>query len=107
MSNIHVTQAFAQHRETLDEGSLRAKYPNLVEITVSGKGDFPMDMLRYCRCWPCDGTSAANLITPSYPEQDGREVSMHLAGPDNEAQVQGYADRFASFGWSISEVRIY
>ena len=105
MSNINVSQAFEDYRDSLVSTFIPS--PELVQITVSGKGDFPMDMLRYTRSWPCEGHSAANLITPSYRETDPREVTLHLAGPDSESLVQNYAARFASFGWVITDVRVY
>ena len=53
-----------------------------IEFTVTGKGVFPFDMLRYDRCYPVDNSS------PLYPNND------------NYADRQGiltYSDRSARF----------
>jgi len=79
----------------------------IIDFVVAGRGDFPMDMLRYDECWPQD-TSDASLIARSLYEgvnADGRlgewvirlrRFSEHKIGPT--------VARWESFGWKVTEI---
>ena len=75
------------------------------EITVTGKGEFPFDMLRYSRCWPVDGESANNLCTPDTLSKysDKRTVRLGMIGHITEAT--SCIERFKSFNWAAEEFR--
>lgn len=63
------------------------------EFTVRGHigfhSMFPMDMLRYDRCWPASGAEAAKMI----PCNDAVEITLHGLGCTR--------DRWRSFGWEV------
>lgn len=68
------------------------------EFTVTGRFDFPFDMLRYDRCWP----KAEDQITAMAPHSRGslhRETrSVRMRGL-NEPTI----GRWHSFGWDVSD----
>lgn len=74
--------------------------PNKVyvfRIKVLGRGDFPVDMLRYDRCVPERSEDVFSVDT----RNDGRSVQLlqyclTKAGPT--------VDRWKSFGWSVDSV---
>ncbi len=80
---------------------------HLRHFTVRGRGEFPLDMLRYDCCWPRRGDDVAKItpiyatITPeSKDEMATRDVRLvkyaHLKrGPFVEA------GRWRSFGWEV------
>lgn len=60
-----------------------------ITFTVTGSGAFPLDMLRYDRCWPKHEAQTSRLL----PQHDRREVVMEgLRAPT--------VARWASFGWT-------
>jgi hypothetical protein len=56
---------------------------------VTGRGDFPCDMLRYDACWPATGTDAAKMFLPS---KNHRSILMR-------SYKQPEIGRWSSFGW--------
>jgi len=63
------------------------------EYFVSGRGDFPYDMLRYDNAWPATGEDAARL----FYLDDRREVrSIRM-----RSYQRPTIDRWSSFGWSV------
>jgi hypothetical protein len=70
-----------------------------LEITVEGKGHFPLDMLRYSCCWPVHPQDVANIEPRDeldyYKEQ--RSVTVGFTGTMGNAL--NCCERFASFGW--------
>lgn len=69
-----------------------------VDFKVSGRGDFPYDMLRYDQCWPADQDSAAKFHH-SY-NRDRREVKLRIFGDEAEITF----GRWSSFLWPVIEV---
>lgn len=61
----------------------------LRHFTVTGSGQFPMDMLRYDNCWPYTSEDAVNMT------EHGRR-SIHLVTRYRGAPTAG---RWASFAW--------
>ena len=62
------------------------------EFYVSGRGDFPVDMLRYDQCWPLGPTDAAML----YPTvRDHRFAAIASNTPPTP-------ERWRSFGWVVT-----
>ncbi len=73
-------------------------------FTVQGKGDFPIDMLRYDQCYPATGVDAAAIeatkdrFADAKSRREVREIrlwkiSRTMVGPTN--------DRWASFMWKV------
>ena len=79
----------------------KSKDMYVTDFYVTGKGEFPLDMLRYDCCYPYSGEDAAKFRTPDTLEEykalrTVRLVSCSYSGPT--------ADRWSSFGWSASPV---
>lgn len=69
-------------------------------FTVTGRGRFPMDMLRYDHCFP-DSSEDAAKITRCLEAPDAEEVSIKLIsyfGHPNKPTVQ----RWRSFSWNVT-----
>lgn len=62
---------------------------------VSGKGVFPVDMLRHDRCWPADGDSVA-----MFDIRDKRSIRLK----SYQMPAEG---RWLSFGWSVGRDKLY
>ncbi len=74
----------------------RGELFHVKHFTVEGVGEFPLDMLRYDRCWPKTGfdvdrmaldhsvTRAVELVTHRRPQQEVATI-----------------DRWHSFGWTV------
>ena len=77
------------------------------EITVTGKGDFPLDMLRYSQCCPVNVEDVANMERPRVGADSDEELAyfkvprtVRVNLHDNYAVAANCVARFASFGWS-------
>jgi hypothetical protein len=66
--------------------------------TVEGRMSFPLDMLRYDRCWPADGDSAAEIYA-SFDRTERGTFKVNLVS-DNKPT----SGRWQSFLWSVKEV---
>ena len=64
----------------------------LYTFWVTGRGDFPVDMLRYDRASPVTGSDGDNM----FESRELRSVSMRSYHEPTIA-------RWASFGWSVGE----
>lgn len=63
------------------------------EYFVTGRGDFPIDMLRYDGAWPASGEDAARLVLLD-DRRDLRSVRLRSYNAPTLA-------RWMSFGWSV------
>ena len=76
-------------------------------VTVTGRGHFPVDMLRYDACWPSDD-HAVEVITfagdNSLDEPD-QFYTCDLTRVSTNPNDNPTSARWASFGWSVSRVR--
>lgn len=71
---------------------------SLTQFTVSGNSRFPMDMLRYDKCWPADTTSALGILrTAAEDEYETFTFVMHTWS------VGITPDRWRSFGWTVTD----
>lgn len=70
----------------------------IVKFCVTGKGAFPVDMLRHDDCWPADGHSADNLLTP-VGEKALRDVTLYTRRGDCPTVA-----RWNSFGWGCNVI---
>lgn len=67
-----------------------------LRFTVYGKGQFPLDMLRYDSCWPRFELEARVLAEPK-----GKEIhTVHLC-KHVESHGEVTPERWASFGWTL------
>lgn len=70
------------------------------EFVVSGRGEFPFDMLRRDECWPVDTQSASNMAldnsTVTAFRRD-RRVQLRSNGPVT-------IRRWNSFGWKVEMI---
>jgi len=70
---------------------------NALTFTVTGRGAFPMDMLRYDICWPANETMS-NLISDAFFHQPHRStISLKGLKPPTFA-------RWRSFGWEVVDL---
>jgi len=70
-----------------------AAAPKQFEFTVTGTGQFPVDMLRYDSCWPATESDSTRL--GGGPVMEPRSVTVRgLRRPT--------VGRWKSFGWSVS-----
>lgn len=72
-------------------------------FTVRGRGEFPLDMLRYDTCWPRRGEDV-HRIEPSYATGEGdlskREVNLAMYTPIKRGPFTTW-ERWNSFGWQV------
>ena len=64
-------------------------------FTVTGRGEFPFDMLRYDATFPLTEQDAFNI--PNRKEAEPRSVTLVSAMPPTPA-------RWQSFGWNCSKL---
>jgi hypothetical protein len=74
----------------------------LQKATVTGRGGFPLDMLRYDSCWPSSPDDVSK-IHASFIERD--TYSITLSRTTDSARSQWTADRWFSFGWALQEIQ--
>jgi len=72
-----------------------------IEFTVSGKGSFPFDMLRYDRCYPIE-TGFDYMVT-------AKGVRSLRMGSVRRSIVDAYPTvaRWQSFGWIVTRLEVY
>lgn len=69
----------------------------LVEFTVLGRGEFPLDMLRYDQCWPKRESVDVIAIGRTFDRRHARDAhDITLVG-----LRQPTAARWKSFGWEV------
>ena len=69
------------------------------EITVQGRGHFPIDMLRYSQCYPKGAQDVENIESKTGRAAGVRMVTLCLDHASVVAAHQCIV-RFDSFGWS-------
>lgn len=84
-------QRYVEQRLAADE-----KPKSYFRYWVTGRGEFPFDMLRYDSAWPYDGDAAVRMA--------GRGDTVR--GQPRSVQLASYREptvgRWSSFGWSMS-----
>lgn len=64
-------------------------------FTVAGKGTFPVDMLRYDRCFPARDSDVVRSLA------DGqREITLATCAPRKVGHLVT-EKRWATFGWTV------
>lgn len=80
----------------------------LKTFTVRGRGEFPLDMLRYDSCWPATGEDVAK-IAPTYElaktreEMAVREVTLKKY-VERKTSIVTSDRRWDSFHWQVIKV---
>lgn len=72
-------------------------------FTVQGRGQFPLDMLRYDRCWP-RGETDANVAQSSSERAVGEARLVELTATDRPSYWTPTEGRWRSFGWVVASV---
>ena len=67
------------------------------EYYVTGRGQFPLDMLRHDDCWPATSSDAALIDKEDYKEH--RSILMHSYHEPTVA-------RWQSFVWSVGKEKL-
>lgn len=70
---------------------------SIFTFTVSGTGEFPVDMMRFERAWP-RAPSDSKKIQESDPSSGRFEVDLQSADPPSQK------GRWGSFGWRIEKI---
>jgi hypothetical protein len=65
------------------------------EVTVRGRGTFPLDMLRYDRCIP---TSESDTNRMHYPQLEYQIFKLYRLSSEGTKATAG---RWKSFGWEV------
>jgi hypothetical protein len=63
-------------------------------FTVSGRGAFPLDMLRYDSCWPNSEADTSAIDEP----RERRKVTLRTY-----SNYSPTIDRWESFGWRVDD----
>lgn len=71
--------------------------PHLFKFSVTGRGIFPLDMLRFDSCWPRFQGDTGTLYG-SLTEKDAATRTVHLIGLQTPS-----IGRWQSFGWQVKE----
>lgn len=93
---IPTTERYRYFQHTLD-ASMKPRYR--YHYFVTGRGEFPLDMLRYDCAWPLD-SEAATRMAGGY---GGHPVTQGLRSVHLVSYREPTIDRWASFGWSVGQ----
>lgn len=72
----------------------------LWKFKVSGKGRFPVDMLRYDNCWPIESEDATKILDQK------TDRTLGIGRPQRSIELYTHRkggptiDRWKSFGWN-------
>jgi len=72
-----------------------------IKFTVEGLGEFPLDMLRYDRCFPRTGMDCDSITYKG----ERRQVTLVALNRDSYLWKPTYG-RWESFGWNVVEVEV-
>lgn len=72
---------------------------------VRGRGEFPVDMLRYDRCSPFRESDSANVQCGHGPEREVEVIAIREGGNRIKNYMPFTHARWESFGWKIVDVR--
>jgi len=71
-------------------------------FTVTGRGRFPFDMLRYDQCWPCTQEDVTIMCND---RELSTERSVTLMTNSTKGVPMG--ERWSSFGWRSGKAESY
>ena len=77
--------------------------PHVVRFSVTGNGDFPLDMLRYDQAWPASPEDAAKISRRFDPSDNFgvRRDTVELCRLARKWREGPCVPRWASFGWAV------
>jgi hypothetical protein len=75
------------------------------KIKVTGRGEFPWDMLRFGGCYPATTTDAMNLPVTDETFRDPRTIEL-ITTARNAVPLLQTCDRFKSFLWAAEYVEV-
>lgn len=70
------------------------------QFAVTGRGSFPIDMLRYEGCFPHSSADAATIEASFRPGPEERIVSLVKYHDTRDVHLE--AARWGSFGWIVN-----
>lgn len=73
------------------------------EFTVEGRGEFPLDMLRYDRCWPKRESEDVGAIEKSFRQTQLGAADLYAVRLRGLREPE--AARWKSFGWRVTDSR--
>lgn len=71
-----------------------------IKFAVSGRGVFPIDMLRYDACWPLRGEDVHQIELPSTELRNTQDRIIWLK-TSGRVDPRPTKARWASFGWHV------
>jgi len=74
--------------------------PILKRFSVEGSGEFPLDMLRFDRCWP-SGAGDAAQIGAHYGMADPEAVRARTVALETAEKYAPNRQRWLSFRWRV------
>jgi hypothetical protein len=74
-----------------------SKSPSIVVFVVEGRGEFPIDMLRYDQCWPRREIDSGTIRRTN----ETRKVELMCINTTGRKPTEA---RWKSFGWTVTTV---
>lgn len=74
------------------------------QFRVTGRGHFPVDMLRYDHCFPATQEAVNGIDVTRYQRETTEVREVELAQYHNGAMPHITFERWRSFGWSVVQV---
>jgi hypothetical protein len=71
----------------------------LFNYKVTGKGQFPLDMLRYDSCFPATPNAVADLVIDPRDTNYSKPRTVKISGCGKPTIA-----RWASFGWTVESL---
>ena len=82
----------------------RTKYCT-IRYTVTGKGHFPLDMLRHDRACPFSTFDSESMYYTFFPGSSRDVKSIELVCTGERYTNRPTVARWKSFGWTVSDVQ--
>lgn len=70
-----------------------------LRFKVTGNGYFPVDMLRYDRCFPVNSEDATRIQERCLDFSQTSTVTL-----ESDARIVPTKDRWQSFGWRVTDI---
>jgi len=99
-----IKQASDEFDDLVTEASRKGYVGDLyrTDYTVTGRGAFPMDMLRYAVSWPHDESDASNITYSQDDDNDTETYVIRLSKYHRDAMPQLCDERWEQkFRWKV------
>lgn len=70
----------------------------VTEIVVTGRGEIPLDMLRFDRCSPASSDDVSAILNGRADHRIAVEIRLYRFSPDGSKATVA---RWHSFGWDV------